>query len=303
VTLTIPPKPASFTPEGVAPGCQRIANLYERSISTHRMDILVVHTNWAGGEGSIRSAINWTTAAPGENTYAHYIHELDGDAAKMLDTHRRGIGNSGTTAYWNQYGLPNASYRGIVYETCDRGTNTDPPPQGSYFTEPQMQALSRDLAYECMVHGIPPVLLPRPDGRGIVGHCIPFPYPAFTTASGKLCPGYRKFEQLKTVIIPHVAAIVNAWKAPVVVQPPPPNPPQEDEVTDADIAKIVEGVRALGIPDATMSYPLPVDGSRADFWSLVVDGRARTMALQGEVAGLREDVARLTAELDGPGPK
>jgi hypothetical protein len=313
VTLTIPPKPASFTPEGVAPGCQRIANLYPREISSHRMDIQVVHTNWAPNPGSIQSAINWTTGAPGKNTYAHYIHELDGDAAKMLDTHRRGIGNSGLDSYWDQYGLPNASYRGIVYETCDRGTNTDPAPNGSFFTEPQMQALCRDLAYECMVHGIPPVLLTKPDGRGIVGHCIPFPYPAFTTAPGKLCPGHRKFDQLVRTVIPHVAAIVNAWKAPPpVVTPPTPEPPEEDDMplSDEDANRIAWAVWSLALdngfsaasnlktaanaPTATVNYPLPVpEGGHADAWTIGVDTRERVKALEAKVD-------KLLGEIEGP---
>lgn len=235
---TIPPKPAEFTPQGVAPGCRRIPNLYPRDLMGRPVDVLCVHTNWAPGEGSIQSAINWTTAAPGKNTYAHYQHDLNGAAAKMLDSDRRGIGTGGKAYYWEQYNLPTASYRSLTFETADRGTEVDPDPEGSYFTEPQMAALARDLAYECVVHGIPPVLLDRPDGRGIAGHTWPFPYPAFTTASTKKCPGYRKNKQLEEVVIPWTAAIVAAWTAP----PPAPEPPEDDDMTDEQIDRIAEAV-------------------------------------------------------------
>ncbi len=203
------------------------------------VDVLVVHTNWAGGEGTIESAVNWSKANPNGNTYAHYQHDRDGDAAKMLDTDRRGIGNSGTNAYWAQFGLPNASYRALVFETADAGTIAEPPPAGSYFTDAQAASLARDLAYECVVHGIPPVLLPKPEGRGIAGHCFPYGYPTFTTATGKQCPGYRKRDQLFTQIIPWVAAIVKDWTAP----PPPPDEGDDDvALSDEDVQRIADAV-------------------------------------------------------------
>ncbi len=224
MAFTIPPRPAAFTPQGVAPGCERIANLYARELLGRQVDILTVHTNWAGGEGDIESAQRWTLSAPGSNTYAHYHHDTDGRAAKMLDTNRRGIGTAGTSAYWSQFNMPNASWRSLTYETADRGTRTDPAPVGSYFTDKQMYALARDLAYECVVWKIPPILLPHPTKRGIVGHCKPFPYPAFTTANGKQCPGDRKYKQLVDVVIPWTAAIVSAWTSTPVPVPKPPAP-------------------------------------------------------------------------------
>lgn len=220
-------RPDAFTPAGSAPGCRRIPNLYPRPLTDRPIDVLVVHTNWASYEGSIKSHVNWALAAPGRNTYPHYQHDRDGSAAKMLDSNRRGIGNGGTAAYWAQYGLPTASWRALVYETADRGTIADPAPEGSYFTDEQMASLARDLAYECVVHGIPPVLLDRPDGRGIVGHCLPFGYPAFTTSPGKQCPGHRKYAQLVATVIPWTAAIVAAW-TDTPAPSPEPTPPTPD---------------------------------------------------------------------------
>lgn len=222
MAFKIPPKPTAYSPAGVAPGCRNYKRAYDRPLMGRRVDVCVVHTNWASGVGTIESHYNWSLANRGVNTFAHYQHDLDGDAAKMLDTNRRGIGNAGTSSYWSQFGLPNASYRALVFETADRGTRVDPAPTGSYFTDAQAASLARDLAYECVTHGIPPVLLPRPDGRGIAGHCWPFPYPAFTTANGKQCPGYRKREQLVDLIIPWTAAIVSAWTS--TSSPPKPTP-------------------------------------------------------------------------------
>jgi hypothetical protein len=309
----IPPRPASFKPEGVAPGCQRIPNLYYRDVSNYRMDILVVHTNWGSGEGSIRSAINWALADPGDNTYAHYQHERDGDAAKLLDSNRRGIGNSGTSAYWRQFGLPTASHRALVYETSDRGTDLDPDPVGSYFTDAQMASLARDLAYECVVHGIPPVVLPKPDGRGLVCHTWPYPYPAFTTASTKKCPGYRKIEQFKTAIVPWVAAIVQAWKSPT------PIPSPEEPVTDTEIMRIAAAaadnvmarIEKMDIVGQVINYPVPVGGTHQHLWTLVLDTYLRTLSLQAVVAEgakandealdeVRAQVTKLVASQAGP---
>lgn len=228
MAYAIPAKPSSYSPSGVAPGCRNYKRAYERPLMGRRVDVCVIHTNWAGGVGTIESHYNWSLANPGVNTFAHYQHDLDGDAAKMLDTNRRGIGNAGSSSYWSQFGLPNASYRALVFETADRGTRTDPAPTGSYFTDAQAASLARDIAYECVLHDIPPVLLPKPDGRGITGHCWPFPYPAFTTAAGKQCPGYRKRDQMVDLIIPWAAAIVNAWTQ---TAPPPKPPPPGDDMT------------------------------------------------------------------------
>jgi hypothetical protein len=228
--FTIPPRPSSFTPQGVAPGCERIPNLYPRELMGRRVDVLSVHTNWAsGGPATVESAIRWSLANVGVNTYAHYQHERNGRAGKMLDSDRRGIGTGGVSSWWRDtYNLPNASYRALTYETSDLGTIKDPSPEGSYFTDEQMASLARDLAYECVVHSIPPKLLERPDGRGIAGHCFPFPYPAFTTAKGKQCPGTRKFEQLVDVVIPWTAAIVSAWTGAESIPPVIPTVPNPD---------------------------------------------------------------------------
>jgi hypothetical protein len=287
VTFAIPPKPASFSPQGVAPGCRRIPNLYDRPLAGRPIDVLVVHTNWASREGTIESAVNWSQAAPGKNTYAHYQHDLDGDAAKMLDTDRRGIGNSGTSAYWSEFNLPNASYRALVFETADRGTNVDPAPEGSYFTDAQMASLARDLAYECVVHGIPPVLLPTPDGRGIAGHTYPFPYPAFTTASSKKCPGYRKNSQLVGAVIPWTAAIVRAWTAP------PPTPPEEDDdmpLSDADVQRVADAVwdRRVNVVSDGVVKNVPVH--QAFSWIANATDKARLGV--NRIGGIADRIAR-----------
>jgi hypothetical protein len=112
-----------------------------------------------------------------------------------------------------------------------------------------------------------------------------------STSPGTDCPGAGIFAQIQA----------GAFGMP---KPTPPPPQEDDDVTEADIWRIVAGVtdsiRALGIPDATINYPTPVDGSTADFWSLVVDGRARTMTLQAEVAALTAKVDRLVEVVDGP---
>jgi hypothetical protein len=95
-----------------------------------------------------------------------------------------------------------------------------------------------------------------------------------------------------------------------------PPPPPEDEVTEADklqiIAGVVENMRAAlteaDFVGQIINYPVPVPGGgTADLWSVIVDNRQRTMALQDTVAQLRTeldtvrgDVSRLTDLADGP---
>jgi hypothetical protein len=108
------------------------------------------------------------------------------------------------------------------------------------------------------------------------------------------CPGAGIFAQIQA----------GAFGMPKPPPPPPPPPPPEDEVTDTDIERIArltaELVRQLDIPGSTVNFPLPVDGGTQDAWTLEVDSRERVKALQGEVAALREDVAKLTALAAGP---
>jgi peptidoglycan hydrolase-like protein with peptidoglycan-binding domain len=226
------PKPTSFEVDQVAPGCEYEPDLYPRGlISRPRMDGVMWHTNWAGGEASIESQRRWALAAPGKNTYPHYLHDRGGRGRKILRTNRRSIANSGVGSWWAAKGMPDASHRMIAFETADRGTNTDPAPTGSWFTPAQALAVVRDTAYECIVHDIPPVILPKPEGRGIAGHCIPFGYPCVTTAPGKLCPGHRKYAQVGNVLaeeirdhmIPWVAYLVSEWTGST----PAPQPPTD----------------------------------------------------------------------------
>jgi hypothetical protein len=120
-----------------------------------------------------------------------------------------------------------------------------------------------------------------------------------STSPGTDCPGTGIFVQIQ------------AGQFGYPKTPQPPVPP-EDEVTDKDkleiIAGVVENIKSLDLVGQMLNYPTPLpDGSTADFWSLVVDGRQRTMALQSEVATLRSelataqaDLARLTDLADGP---
>jgi hypothetical protein len=95
--------------------------------------------------------------------------------------------------------------------------------------------------------------------------------------------------------------------------PKTPQPPVEDDpVTLQEIKAIADNVtdqiKGLDLVGQMLNYPVPMpDGGTADFWSLVVDGRQRTMALQDTVAQLRTelataqaDIARLTDVVDGP---
>jgi hypothetical protein len=118
-----------------------------------------------------------------------------------------------------------------------------------------------------------------------------------STNPGTDCPGAGIFAQIQAGRFGRTA---------------PTPPPPEDEVTDKDkleiIGGVIENIKSIDLVGQMLNYPVPLpDGGTADFWSLVVDGRQRTMALQDTVAQLRTelataqaDVARLTDLADGP---
>jgi hypothetical protein len=164
-------------------------------------------------------------------------------------------------------------------------------------TQAQVDATNRMYAQACASAG---------RTLKILGHwqTTVKPYTS-NTAPGTDCPGAGIFAQIQA----------GAFGMPKPT--PPPTPPEEDdEVTEADklqiIAGVVENMRAAlreaDFVGQIINYPVPVPGGgTADLWSVIVDNRQRTMALQDTVAQLRSeldtvrgDVSRLTDLADGP---
>jgi hypothetical protein len=95
--------------------------------------------------------------------------------------------------------------------------------------------------WACHKSGIPCTLIPdtRPGRRGIGFHrqgCKPnvvIGGEVWSLAYGKICPGSKRENQLKTIIIPRAAKILAGGSA--VVTPPVP---AGDDMSDADVQKI-----------------------------------------------------------------
>lgn len=127
-------------------------------------------------------------------------HKLDGVVYQWQDTSRQADAN----------GMGND--RLISIETADNAP--DFPRDLEPWTPRQLDALVKLVAWCCRTHDIPPVLIPdsRPGRRGIGYHkqgCDPWRVEGgelWSSAYAKECPGPARIEQVKTIIVPRVAA-------------------------------------------------------------------------------------------------
>lgn len=241
--MTIPPKPAAFTPAGAPDGVEvRFVTFLDARPSITPRSIFV-HTNGASGEGSIDSAWNWAHAAPNKNTVPHYqvdrAHNGVLRARKMLPSNRQGIANATITSGHKDWPKLTAAQQAsilaagnksiatwsLAIETADLGW---PTPGGACgFEEQQGEKIAEILAYESIVWGFPLVRLPAWDGAGVAAHTEPFTRP-FTTLYVKPCPGDAKKADLWSWVLPRAVEIAAAWTAPdrpVVIDLIPPSVP------------------------------------------------------------------------------
>lgn len=108
---------------------------------------------------------------------------------------------------------------------------TESSPQATERWGPaQAAAIVKLLGWICDEHRIPKRLVPSWDGSGI-GYHIQFGAPGPWTPVNKSCPGPARIEQARNEIIPTVAR--------GGVAPQPPKNPDPQELTMADITKIL----------------------------------------------------------------
>jgi hypothetical protein len=85
------------------------------------------------------------------------------------------------------------------------------------FTDDQCELIAQITAWACKTHGIPAKLAPdsRPTSRGIAWHRQGIdPYRVsggekWSDSYGKVCPGDKRIEQIKSVIVPRVQEIMS----------------------------------------------------------------------------------------------
>lgn len=221
----IPPRPATFTPEGAPPG---VAVNFEalrgadgrpwylgRQTITPRLTL--VHTNAASGESSLQASINWGNAASA-NTKPHY-HVNAPQPTKVVPTNRRAIANATVDAYQDGHG--DVAEWSIAIETADAGFGTGKPGEAGGFLYDHAEIVARILAYESIVWNIPLSYPTEWFGTGTACHTEPFEYPHWTLYRGKTCPGREKKRQIRDEILPRAREIRAAWLTP--------NPPVEDD--------------------------------------------------------------------------
>lgn len=252
----IPPRPATFSAEGAPPGVAVDFAAYRRNDGvdgswyqqrpTIRPTTQVVHTNAAGGEGSTTSKVNWANREK-NNTHAHYNVNAP-VPTKHCPTDRRGIGNSTSKDTARRAGVKDSSFWSIVIETADMGQRSAKangirwPSDCGPFLHDHAEIVARILAYESIVWNIPldyPSTWTKP---GSICHTDPFPFPHFTTADGKTCPGSTKKRQVQQDILPRARAIRAAWLGQ---QPPAGQQERSDRAESEFVAPQPRGAKPL----------------------------------------------------------
>ncbi len=229
--LPIPTRPRYFGPDGCPPGVVLQLTAFgtwaiERTKIRPRVG--VVHTNAASVESQLQGQINWGNASA-NNTKPHYAVNRP-QPTKLLRTDLRAIANSTGSDIETRYGERDSSFWSIAIETADSGYNADPGI--SDFLYDHAEIVARIMAYESIVWNIPIVVPTVWNSTGWVTHTWPFPYPYFTTAAGKTCPGAKKKATFREQLIPRAAQLVRAWTtAPVVPPKPAPVPTPEEPMT------------------------------------------------------------------------
>jgi hypothetical protein len=92
-------------------------------------------------------------------------------------------------------------------------------------------------------------------GPGSACHTEPFPFPHYTTAQGKPCPGPKKKEQVRELVLARAREIVTAW------QVDEPLPSKEDDImifigrldTNPNLIVVGDGVNARRVRASRVS--------------------------------------------------
>jgi hypothetical protein len=171
-------------------------------------DQVILHSlanawNFTAGLGWLRSASN-----PLES---HYAIRRDGYIVQLVAERERAEANYRANKRANGHGA-------ISIETDSDKDGNEP------WTAEQCAAIIDLVADICRRHNIPARLCPAWDQPGIGWHVM-FGSPGQWTPVAKVCPGPKRIEQMKTVIVPGVqAALAPAPAAPAPAPVPGPTP-------------------------------------------------------------------------------
>ena len=282
--LPIPPKPDYFGPDGAPPGVELRLDAFGSWAAgrpTIKPRVGVVHTNAASVESTVWGQINWGNAGT-NNTKPHYCVNQP-TPMKVLRTDKRAIANSTGRDLEKIHGEQDASWWTIAIETADSGYRADP--HISDFLYDHAEIVARIMAYESIVHGFPVQVPSEWNGEGWVTHTWPFPYPHFTTAAGKTCPGGKKKRTFREQLIPRAMQLAAAWTSinPRVAETPTALDPYKDEVPE------MIPMRVFFTPASDKAQWYTTDGVTAH---RLTGSHARALA----AAGRLPEAERLTVE-------
>jgi hypothetical protein len=158
-----------------------VHRLIPESYSQNRITprVVILHTAVSGAE-SLEGYWN----SPGIVLESHFYVSQHGTIYQYVDTNVRADANV------------NANGFAVSIETWDGGDPNIP------WTQAQVDALTRLVAWICDTHGIPKRLADGPYGSGIGWHNL---YALEWAGGARACPGPRRIPQARDVIIPRVA--------------------------------------------------------------------------------------------------
>lgn len=142
---------------------------------------IILHS--AGGKGSLHNF--WLNSSDLE---CHFWISSTGDVEQYMNTTTRADANLGANNF------------AISIETESTVNATEP------WTEAQVKEIVKLCDWLCTTHNIPRSQIQSPEGSGIGWH-IMFGTPGPWTPTSKVCPGPKRIEQTKNVIIPAVAKL------------------------------------------------------------------------------------------------
>ena len=172
-------------------------------------DIICFHTmvGTLDGTGAMFKKSGYT------GTESHFGTGPDGTVIQWQDTIYTADAN--LDGNWHVISIENADWGAPFPSWDDSGKHGDQVPA---FTDHQVETLITLGTWLCKEHNIPPALIPdtKRGRRGLAYHAQGVPGnglvsggEVWSSAYGKVCPGAKRIAQIKSIIVPGIAARVN----------------------------------------------------------------------------------------------
>lgn len=185
----------------------------------------VIFHSLANGN-NFAAGVGWL-ASPANPLESHYAVGSDGTIVQLVEETQRAEANYNANRRPDGHGA-------ISIETDSSVAATEP------WTDAQVDALVELTIDICRRHGIPARLCPAWDQPGLGWH-IMFGAPGKWTPVSKSCPGPKRIQQVREVILPRVAAALRAVENPPPITEKPSTPATPDSTSpepgDADTSE------------------------------------------------------------------